>query len=47
MQGPRHPVRGGVADSGAAGPVAGFAVYILGLWVLVALAGFTTGDAAE
>ena len=27
--------------------VAGFAIYILGLWVLVALAGFTTGDAAE
>ena len=26
--------------------VAGFAIYILGLWVLVALAGFTTGDAA-
>ena len=27
--------------------MAGFAIYILGLWVLVALAGFTTGDAAE
>ena len=27
--------------------VAGFAIYIPGLWVLVALAGFTTGDAAE
>ena len=27
--------------------VAGFAIYSLGLWVLVALAGFTTGDAAE
>ena len=27
--------------------VAGLAIYILGLWVLVALAGFTTGDAAE
>ena len=28
-------------------PVAGLAISILGLWVLVALAGFTTGDAAE
>lgn len=27
--------------------VAGFAIYIVGLWVLVALAGFTTGDTAE
>lgn len=27
--------------------VAGFAIYILGLWVLVALAGLTTGDTAE
>lgn len=27
--------------------VAGFAVYLAGLWVLVALAGFTTGDAGE
>ena len=36
------PTRGG-----AKGLVAGCAIYILGLWVLGALAGFTTGDAAE
>lgn len=44
----RHPIRGGVADPGRCeGPRGRFAIYILGLWVLVALAGFTTGDAAE
>lgn len=48
VQGSRHPIRGGVADPGRCeGPRGRFAIYILGLWVLVALAGFTTGDAAE